>query len=88
MTSDELAYGPDRFLGSWELLERMGEGATAVVWRARHTTLGHLAAVKVAEIAIKREPLCFEHRLQATRELQPVRAGVGQEHAGRRWIAH
>lgn len=34
--------------GPWILLERHGEGATAVVWRARHQRTGQIAAVKVA----------------------------------------
>jgi transcriptional regulator with GAF, ATPase, and Fis domain/tetratricopeptide (TPR) repeat protein len=32
----------------WEALERVGEGATSVVWRARHDSGGQLVAMKLA----------------------------------------
>ncbi|MGD0530601.1 MAG: protein kinase, partial [Polyangiaceae bacterium] len=32
----------------WEALERIGEGATSVVWRARHAAGGQLVALKLA----------------------------------------
>jgi serine/threonine-protein kinase PknK len=48
MVSWELALAPGRSVGPWQLLERVGEGATAVVWRARHGTLGQLSALKIA----------------------------------------
>ncbi len=34
---------------AWRCLERVGEGATAVVWRARHTSSGRIVALKVAK---------------------------------------
>ena len=36
-------------LGSWRLVERMGEGATGVVWLARHAITGRPAALKRAK---------------------------------------
>ena len=44
--SGELAQHPTE--GGWERLERVGEGASAVVWRARHPERGQLVALKVA----------------------------------------
>ncbi len=35
-------------MGPWLSLERVGEGATAIVWRARHRVLGQLAAPRAA----------------------------------------
>jgi transcriptional regulator with GAF, ATPase, and Fis domain len=36
-------------LGSWRIVERVGEGATAIVWRARHALTGRAAALKRAK---------------------------------------
>jgi transcriptional regulator with GAF, ATPase, and Fis domain/tetratricopeptide (TPR) repeat protein len=44
--SEELANRPPGT--AWRLLERVGEGATSVVWRARHEGTGRHAALKVA----------------------------------------
>jgi transcriptional regulator with GAF, ATPase, and Fis domain/tetratricopeptide (TPR) repeat protein len=52
---EELAPLPRAFLGPWlglssmQPLERIGEGATSVVWRARHTESGPIVALKVAK---------------------------------------
>ncbi|HEV3191915.1 MAG TPA: lipopolysaccharide kinase InaA family protein, partial [Polyangiaceae bacterium] len=45
--SEELATGC--FGTAWRSLERIGEGATAVVWRAKHSVTGQDAALKVAK---------------------------------------
>lgn len=37
---------PRRIIGSWEILEVVGSGSFAIVWKARHITTGTLAAVK------------------------------------------
>jgi transcriptional regulator with GAF, ATPase, and Fis domain/tetratricopeptide (TPR) repeat protein len=44
--SDKLAE--PRSIPPWEALERVGEGATSVVWRARHVDGGQLVALKLA----------------------------------------
>ncbi|HEY3820732.1 MAG TPA: sigma 54-interacting transcriptional regulator [Polyangiaceae bacterium] len=44
--SDKLAE--PRTAAAWEALERVGEGATSVVWRARRADGGQLAALKLA----------------------------------------
>jgi serine/threonine-protein kinase PknK len=36
-------------LGPWQLVERVGEGASSWVWRARHAQTGRLAALKWAK---------------------------------------
>ncbi len=45
--SRELAKG--RLNTTWSALEQIGEGATSVVWRARHAVTGQHAALKVAK---------------------------------------
>jgi transcriptional regulator with GAF, ATPase, and Fis domain/tetratricopeptide (TPR) repeat protein len=44
--SDKLAEAHP--IGPWQTLERVGEGATSVVWRARHAEGGQLVALKLA----------------------------------------
>jgi serine/threonine protein kinase len=46
-------HGKDLVLGSYVLLERIGEGSMGLVYKARHMTLGRVAALKV----IRRERL-------------------------------
>ncbi|KAG2453193.1 hypothetical protein HYH02_002517 [Chlamydomonas schloesseri] len=44
-----MAHAPPaarRVIGSWEIIEVLGSGSFAIVWKARHTTTGTLAAVK------------------------------------------
>ncbi len=51
-TAEKLAAGADvrPLRGSWQLLERVGEGTTSVVWRAQHVSgEGRFAALKVAK---------------------------------------
>jgi serine/threonine-protein kinase PknK len=47
LVSDELAVSADR--GTWHRLERAGEGATSVVWKAEHASTGRIVALKVAK---------------------------------------
>src|SRR5271154_3842103 len=47
LVSDELAVSAD--LGTWRRLERAGEGATSVVWKAEHAGTGRIVALKVAK---------------------------------------
>lgn len=44
-----MAHAPSaarRIIGNWEITEVLGSGSFAIVWKARHTTTGTLAAVK------------------------------------------
>ena len=47
LVSDELAMPAD--LGTWHRLERAGEGATSVVWKAEQAGTGRIVALKVAK---------------------------------------
>ena len=42
----------ERLVGPWALEERIGGGGQAVVYRARHTTLGRQAAIKLVHRAV------------------------------------
>jgi serine/threonine protein kinase len=53
-------HGKDLVLGSYVLLERIGEGAMGLVYKARHMTLGRLAALKV----IRRERLAHANAVK------------------------
>jgi serine/threonine protein kinase len=59
---------PGRCVGSYELLEPIGGGASGVVYRARHTDSGHLAALKLLRI----DALDADHVLRFRREAQIV----------------
>src|SRR5262245_25271373 len=45
--------GKDLVLGSYVLMERIGEGAMGLIYKARHLTMGRIVALKV----IKKERL-------------------------------
>jgi serine/threonine protein kinase len=64
--------GKDLILDQYLLLERLGEGAMGLVYKARHTTMGRLAALKV----IRRERLAnakairrFQREIRAVSQL-------------------
>ncbi|EFJ50438.1 hypothetical protein VOLCADRAFT_58372, partial [Volvox carteri f. nagariensis] len=40
------SQAPRRTIGNWEILEVVGSGSFAIVWKARHLTTGTFAAVK------------------------------------------
>jgi serine/threonine-protein kinase PknK len=93
MASDGLALRPGRAVGLWELLERVGEGATAVVWRARRAALGpspgQLAALKLARDtgaaseAIAREALLLA---RVERRWGPVLLDAGPGFVATGWV--
>ena len=47
LVSDELAIPAN--IDTWRRLERAGEGATSVVWKAEHSVTGRIVALKVAK---------------------------------------
>jgi serine/threonine-protein kinase PknK len=47
LVSDELAMPAN--IDTWRRLERAGEGATSVVWKAEHSVTGRIVALKVAK---------------------------------------
>jgi serine/threonine protein kinase len=64
--------GKDLILGQYVLLERLGEGAMGLVYKARHMTMGRLAALKV----IRKEKLAhgkairrFQREIRAVAQL-------------------
>ena len=46
--------------GRWRALERVAEGATAVVWRAHDEATGRVAAIKLARSAADAEVIARE----------------------------
>lgn len=57
-------------LGSYEVLERIGRGATGTVYKARHDRLGRFAAVKVLHVDAGRDAIArFEREVRRTAEL-------------------
>jgi len=60
-----------RVVGPWELLERVGGGGQAVVHRARHATLGRLAALKLIHRQVWADP---SFRVRFRRECEALLA--------------
>jgi serine/threonine protein kinase len=46
---DEMTLTPGTKLGPYEILARIGIGGMGVVWKARDTPLGRIAAIKTAK---------------------------------------
>jgi transcriptional regulator with GAF, ATPase, and Fis domain len=87
-TTDESHAAPP----SWQLLERVGEGATSVVWRARHAEGGQLAAVKLARRhadeeavrAVAREAILLA---RVARRWGPALLDAGKGFLATEWVA-
>lgn len=62
------------FLGPYRLLERVGSGGAAVIYKARHVKLGYIAALKVMTAAVPQNPIA---RARFRRE---ARAAVAVQH--------
>lgn len=73
--TDAFAYDPNldpwigQILGNYRLLQRIGEGATAIVYRAEHVQLGRIYALKILHPMIATRPGMRERFL---REAQTV----------------
>ena len=79
--SGRLALAPGVRVGSLELLEELGRGATAVVYRARHVELQRECALKVVSGATREERRRrrFANEVQALARL--VHPGIVKVHA-------
>src|SRR5579859_421292 len=85
---DELAA--DAAPSRWERLERVGEGASAIVWRARHAGDGRLVALKVARgdaaslAAVAREGTLLA---RVARRWGPALVEAGEGYVATEWVA-
>ncbi len=76
------ADSPPRFVGHYQLLDCIGEGAMATVYRAQHCQTEQLVAVKVMRDRVARNPvLCrrFEEEFEAARMLEHPNIVKGYE---------
>jgi hypothetical protein len=84
--------GPDLLLGSYVVLERLGEGGMGTVFKARHRKLGRVVALKVVRTEQASRPDSvrrFRREIQATAQLNHphlVRAYDAEEAAGTRFL--
>jgi transcriptional regulator with GAF, ATPase, and Fis domain len=88
--SGELATEDASAASGWQLLERVGEGATAVVWRARHRSFEPLAALKRAKDGLTAgDALAREARLLARVERRwgPALLDAGPGFVATAWVA-
>ena len=72
----------------WQPLERTGEGATSVVWRARHTHTGQTVALKVAKGASEAEAVAREASVlsRVARRWGPRLVDAGPGFIATEWI--
>lgn len=91
--SGELAILPasslDHVPPHWQLLARVGEGSTSVVWHARHAETGQCAALKLARhepgayAALAREALLLA---RVARRWGPSLVGAGPGFVATEWL--
>ena len=80
------------YLGSYELLEEIGRGGMGIVYKARHTKLDRVVALKVLPAERVRDPefvARFQREMQAVGRLDHqniVRATDGGEAAGKHFL--
>ena len=70
--NDASATGLPRLLGEYQLLERIGSGGMGTVYKALHTKLGRVVALKVLTRARTHDPAAvarFEREMQAVGQL-------------------
>lgn len=61
------------FLGPYRLLERVGSGGAAVIYKARHVKLGYIAALKVMAAAVPQNPVARSRFRREARAAVAVR---------------
>ncbi len=76
MTSTSTGAEPHRIIDKYELLERVGEGGMAVVFRARHRTLGREVALKLLHPHLSRKE---RNRVRFEREAMAIES-LAHEH--------
>jgi len=92
LSDDANATGPLGHLGTYELLEEVGRGGTGVVYRAKHTRLKNIVAVKVlpAEALMRPDTLArFDREMAAIGQLEHphiVKATDAGEDEGRHFL--
>ena len=84
--ADELATTSS--IPPWQALERVGEGATSVVWRARHEEQGRVVALKIARDAEGARAMAREATLLARvgRRWGPALVDAGPRFLATEWV--
>jgi transcriptional regulator with GAF, ATPase, and Fis domain len=85
-SAQELAPG----LGAWRLVERVGEGATAIVWLVRHAQTGQRGALKQIKMGVQGAAAALvreaEMLARVGRRWGPALLDVGPDHLVTEWI--
>ena len=70
-----------RWLGRFQLLERVGQGSYGAVWRARDVELDRVVALKIPHAGLSISPTELQHFLDEARKAARLRhAGIVKVH--------
>jgi len=82
------SLAPPPAVGPWRPVARVGEGATSVVWRARHEQTGRAVALKMAKDATAARALAREAELlgRVGRRWGPALVDAGSGFVATEWV--